>query len=293
MDRKLVETVTHRGCEIELYKMWTSHDFDGIGCYYVITDRQGMSRTDQADEYWLDSLPHVLGIRSIALKVDRLTIIDHQKSNQHIADLLGTGNIRGVFDLSECAATAAWKHFYGNGIAGKLTQPWFLLYVRQRDTGADGYYSGLIPESEAIGEAMSVRRRRYGTGVNAFPFFDELVNIPKSQLITEGLPAIEKRNRMIEAYLDKTPLQLIDIAGDQVPFFDLQNYKELHRHYSMVGSKAALKYSQFPFVALTTDGETMSLRYLLDGTDVAIVATSLGGGGHPNAAGYNLRLSQK
>lgn len=246
--------------------------------------------TPEGDIYILDLAFPVEILRSIARKASRLTVIDHHTSNKHVADLIGTG-ISGVFDLSECAATAAWKYFHGTGIAGKLTQPWFLPYVRQQDIGSDGYYLGLIPESEAIGEAMSVRRRRYGTGANAFPFFDELVNIPKSQLIAEGLPAIENRNREIEKYLDEAPLRLIDIAGDRVPFFDLQNREELHRHCSMTGAKGALRYSQFPFVALTTDGETMSLRSRPDGADVEIVATSLGGGGHPNAAGYNLRLS--
>lgn len=230
-------------------------------------------------------------LRSIARKSNRLTVIDHHASNKHVANLIGTG-VNGVFDLSECAATAAWKYFYGSGISSKIAQPWFLPYVRQRDIGADGYYSGLIPESEAIGEAMSVRRRRYGTGANAFPFFDELVNVPKSQLIAEGLPAIEVRNWAIEAYLDETPLKLIDVAGDLVPFFDLQNREELQRHYSMTGAKAALRYSQFPFVALTTDRETVSLRSRPDGADVAIIAAALGGGGHPNAAGYQIRSVQ-
>ena len=108
------------------------------------------------------------------------------------------------------------------------------------------------------------------------------------------MPAIENRNREIEAYLNETPLELIDVEGSLVPFFNLQKHKKLHSHSSMTGAKAALRYSQFPFVALTTDGETMSLRSRPDGVDVAIVATSLGGGGHPNAAGYSFnRLSRR
>lgn len=248
--------------------------------------------TPEGDIYILDlAFPNQI-LESIAPKVNNLTIIDHHKTNRHVADLLGAGVIRGVFDLSECAATAAWKYFHGTGIASKIAQPWFLPYVRQRDIGADGYYLGSIPESEAIGEAMSARRRQYGTGINAFRFFDELVDVSKSQLVAEGIPAIESRNQAIEAYLDETPLELIDIAGDRVPFFDLRNQKGLHPHSSMVGAKAALRHLAFPFVALTTDGEKMSLRSRPDGTDVAIVAISLGGGGHPNAAGYQIRSVQ-
>lgn len=55
MNRKLIEKITHRGCEIQLYEMWNEIDFDGIGYSYVIIDRQGVSRTNQSDEYWFNS----------------------------------------------------------------------------------------------------------------------------------------------------------------------------------------------------------------------------------------------
>ena len=227
-------------------------------------------------------------LRFIAPRVNKLTIIDHHKTNQHVENLVRAGNIAGVFDLSECAATAAWKYFYGTGISSKLKQPWFLPYVRQRDIGADGYYLGSIPESEAIGEAMSVRRRQYGIGAEVFPFFDELVNIPKDEIVAEGMPMIEARNRAIESYFEIAPIALLTVGDHRVPFFDLQEHPDLHRHISMIGAKAALKHYVFPFVALTTDGESISLRSRPDGLDVAIVAKQFGGGGHATAAGYKI-----
>lgn len=53
---KLIEKDTYRGCEIEIFEIWDSVDFDGVGFYYVIKDRQGLARADQTDEYWLGSL---------------------------------------------------------------------------------------------------------------------------------------------------------------------------------------------------------------------------------------------
>jgi hypothetical protein len=53
---KLIEKTAHRGCEIEIYETWNPVDFDGVGFYYVIKDRQGDSRTEQTDEYWLGSV---------------------------------------------------------------------------------------------------------------------------------------------------------------------------------------------------------------------------------------------
>lgn len=246
----------------------------------------------QGDIYILDlAFPEQI-LRNIASEANKLTVIDHHKSNVHVRDLVDTKSIYGIFDIAECGATAAWKYFHGNGIAGKISQPWFLPYVRQRDTGADGYYMGLTPESEAIGEAMSVRRRSYGIGINAFEFFDRLIDIPRQALIEKGMPLIEARNRAIDSFLD-SQLQMQEVAGDSVPFFDLRDRPHLHRHYSMIGAKAALKYPQFPFVALTTDGENISLRSRLDGVDVSAIAESLGGGGHTQAAGYKIKVNQQ
>jgi hypothetical protein len=60
MNRKLTEKAKHRGCGIEMYEMWNCHEFDGIGYSYVIINHQGVPRTDQTDEYWIDSVSYAL-----------------------------------------------------------------------------------------------------------------------------------------------------------------------------------------------------------------------------------------
>jgi oligoribonuclease NrnB/cAMP/cGMP phosphodiesterase (DHH superfamily) len=235
------------------------------------------------DLYLVDiSYPESI-LNQIKRQANKLVVLDHHKGKEFVAKF-------GVFDIAECGATLAWKYFHGTGIAGRLAMPWFLPYVRQRDIGADGYYQGEIPESEAIGEAMSARRREYGSGVAAFKFFDELCGIPKSILIQEGLPKIAERNRLIDQYLDDKSLEFMDVAGVSVPYFDLRDRPDLHRHYSMVGARAAIRLPQHPFVALTTDDpKQVSLRSRrYGGADVEIIATSLGGGGYEHAAGFVL-----
>lgn len=245
----------------------------------------------EGDIYMLDFVYPEAIIRSLIdnENIGNIVVIDHHKNQNFIARLIdASGAIDGIFDIAECGATAAWKYFHGSGIAGKISEPWFLPYVRERDTGSNGYYSGLIPKSEAIGEAMSIRRKQFGVGVAAFPFFDRLVDTDKEELIAEGLPLIEARDRAIDRYFEEASVCLMDVASLLVPFFDLQSYPDLHKHYSMVGAKGALLYQIFPFVAITTDGKNISLRSCDDGMDVALVAKTLGGGGHEHAAGYKI-----
>lgn len=262
-----------------------------IGCKYELIPQVHLKK----DDYQFEALPfesrgsivYLVDItypepilKRIGREASKLVVLDHHKGKEFVSKF-------GVFDISECGATLAWKYFHP-GISGWLAAPWFLPYVRQRDIGADGYYQGEIPESEAIGEAMSLRRHKYGCGEAAFPFFDELRGISKSMLIAEGLPKVVERNKLIDEYLDCKSLEFMNVGGVSVPYFDLRDRPELHRHYSMVGARAAIRLPQYPFVAVTTDDpRQVSLRSRRNGgADVEIIATALGGGGHEHAAGF-------
>lgn len=227
-------------------------------------------------------------LQVIASFASEVIVLDHHKSRGEFLLQMSLENIiKGGFEEEECGASFAWRYFFPD-----KPQPWFLPYVRQRDIGADGYYQGLIPESEAIGEAMSARRRGK-TGIDAFPVFDELLNLSAAELIAEEMPKILERNKLIQEYLYQWEsqwggyLMYITISGYSVPYFALPPH--LFRYYSMVGAMAALRYSKQPFVAVVTDDpRKFSLRSRPDGADVSEIAKKLGGGGHKNAAGFSL-----
>lgn len=225
---------------------------------------------------------HIL--QHIVAFADEVIVLDHHKSRGEFLLQMSLENIiKGGFNEQECGATYAWQYFFPN-----TEQPWFLAYVRQRDIGADGYYQGLIPESEAIGEAMSARRRGK-IGIDAFSLFDELLNVSASDLIAEGMPKIAERNCLIESYLSEwnDNSQYTDVLGFTVPYFELP--RNLHRYYSMVGAIGAVRYHEYPFVVVVTDDpKNFSLRSRLDGADVSEIAKKLGGGGHKHAAGFSI-----
>ena len=223
-------------------------------------------------------------LEHIASFASEVIVLDHHKSRGEFLVQMSLENIiKGGFDEQECGATFAWRYFFPD-----KPQPWFLRYVLQRDIGADGYYQGQIPNSEAIGEAMSARRQGK-VGIDAFPVFDELLSVSVADLMSEGMPKILQRNRFIESYLSEWDCdsRYIEIAGVKVPYFPLPPH--LFRYYSMVGAMGAARYHEYPFVAVVTeDFQKISLRSRPDGADVSEIAKKLGGGGHKHAAGFSL-----
>jgi hypothetical protein len=209
----------------------------------------------------------------------KLTILDHHKGKMgDISSLLD--RIVGDLSLEDCGATFAWRHFFPDE-----PQPWFLQYVLQRDTGIDGYYDGLIPESEAIATAMSARRKGL-TGAAGFPVFEELIAATPAELIAEGMPQIVERDALVEAELKAAPM-VINLCAYWVPLLIIQNPK-CDRHYSIVGSWLARRNPWAEFVVvLTTDQSAAHLRST--GFDTIPIAKANGGNGHEKASGFKIQ----
>lgn len=218
----------------------------------------------------------------IADRANKLYVLDHHKTRMGDIESL-SDRIRGGYDADECGATFAWKYFMGD-----RGMPWFLPHVRDRDIGTNGYYEGEIPHSEAINTAISARRKGL-IGAEAFPVFDQLLKETPQDLINEGLPAIEERNRLVEEALNQYNGAMLQVGEYLVPYYQIANPKA-HRHYSVIGSAAARKHTEAPFIAIVTDDPTaISLRASkASSVDVGEIAKSLGGGGHARAAGYKL-----
>lgn len=311
-------------CPDGICSAWVVSKAIGSKDYQLLGDSY-LNNGDYNEQY---SLPFVLTGRRVIL-VDfsyprhimqhicnlarEVVVLDHHKSRgEFLLSMRLEDQIKGGFDINECGSTFAWKYFscdikkpgfFPKGLWQRVSMlslklfgrgfidapPWFLSYVRQRDIGADGYYDGAIPESEAIGIAMSRRRGKAGVGSETFKFFDELCEASEEELINEGFPDIKKRDEAIQDFLKEweTNPEMMQVADWQVPA--LKCPEHLHKDYSMVGSAGARRWQQYPFVAvITNDATKISLRSRSGGMDVSEIAKSLGGGGHENAAGYSL-----
>lgn len=247
----------------------------------------------EKDVYILDFCFPFNILKEIQNKANSVTILDHHIGNiQNISafsKILTNKMSAAKYSPNEkdCGATLAWKHCYQNN-----EYPWFLSHVFARDTGTGGFYDGDMPESEAIGEAMSEMRKGL-VGAEAFPVFDRLMNasIEKQKEILERgkellQPKYEACEQEISHWLENPVFEKI---GEflSVPVLRIQNSKN-DRFYSWIGTLLSRRYSDI-FVAIITTNRPngYSLRANSKSQiDCSVIAKVYGGGGHSKAAGF-------
>lgn len=224
-------------------------------------------------------------LEQITDKAEQLIVLDHHKTRMNnLASL--SDRILGGYSADDCGATFAWKYFHP-----REPMPWFLPHVKNRDTGSNGYYEGETPESEAITTAISLRRKGL-VGKEAFKVYEDLLDLTPEQVITEEIKQdLIERDRLAKEALSQYNGALLQVGDYLVPYYHLVN-TNAHRHYSVIGSKAAQRHQEAPFIAIVTDDPLrVSLRARANApVDLSILAESLGGGGHERAAGYTVKI---
>jgi oligoribonuclease NrnB/cAMP/cGMP phosphodiesterase (DHH superfamily) len=207
----------------------------------------------------------------------RVKVIEHHKDKFPWLE-----NFSGaILDAKECGSSLAWKHFFPD-----RQLPEILMHVRNRDIGLNGYYSGDIPESEAVNAGLG----QFRSQIKALPMNERLLKLfevceqenPLTAFAESGKPGIEQRDRLIASRILKASLNEID--GIACAYYDFTNDPEIAPHYSMLGHRLAKAHGVT--IAWLVDGKANHLRSLSPETDCAIIAKARGGGGHPCAAGW-------
>lgn len=202
-----------------------------------------------------------------------LIILDHHVSaEQELSDLLSSGKIDGLFDMSKSGAMLAWEWFNPDQKA-----PALIRHIQDRDL-----WSFKIDGTREICSAVSSYPSDFGV-------WDELMTRNEHELTD-----LRRDGEAIERMLQKDIEQLITsgvrrmtIAGYDVPVLNAPAaYVSDAGHIMSVGE---------PFAACYWDhanGRSFSLRSNGQGDansiDVAEVAKIYGGGGHKNAAGFTV-----
>ena len=194
-----------------------------------------------------------------------------------------------VLDEKECGSTLAWKRYFNGDPLPEL-----LKHVRNRDIGSNGYYEGLIPESEAINLGYGSFR----ASIKYMPIEEQLQAIyraivePKQHhsFAIVGAAKIEERDRLINECLPKTTLSTIPVPGgganDGIPcaFYDFTNDRPIAQHYSILGHRMCAHHGVA--IAHMVDGKANHLRSLKSFPECSRIAKAHGGGGHPCASGW-------
>lgn len=230
--------------------------------------------------------------RAVLLKMSEaakdITILDHHKTTQ--ADLEtfailnpvdyetidqvlaatqpGTGNIRAEFDMQRSGAMMAWQFCFPNTVI-----PRFVALIQDRDLWKFEF-----------GEDTKLFSAALRTYEMNFRTWDGLTG-KADDLIEDGEAVLRAHNINIEKFIADAYFD--DIGGHKVPVVNVPY------HYASDTAHALLeKFPDAPFTACwfrRGDGMIQySLRSEDSRVDVSEIAKSFGGGGHRNAAGYQV-----
>jgi len=200
----------------------------------------------------------------MAHTAENILILDHHKSAaEDLVDL--PDNVTAVFDMTRSGAMMAWQHFFPH-----TPPPVLIQHIQDRDL-----WRFEIPGTREI-----------QAGLFSYPYdFDvwtDLMESSVSQLFSDGR-AIERKHHKDVAELVKVTQRRMVIGGIDVPVANLPyTYSSDAGHLMAQGEPFAACYWDTP------TGRVFSLRSSDDGADVSAVAKFYGGGGHRNAAGFQV-----
>lgn len=202
----------------------------------------------------------------MAAKANSILILDHHKSAaEDLIDL--PANVIAKFDMEHSGAMLTWNHFFPD-----QTPPPLLLHIEDRD----------------LWRFALQNTRQIQANVFSYPYdfqvWDKLMATELSTLVAEGEAIERKHFKDINELLNVTVREMI-IGGYTVPVANLP-----YTFSSDAGHKLA---KGKPFAACywdTSKGRIFSLRSNDEGVDVSEIAKQYGGGGHRNAAGFEVNF---
>lgn len=277
----------HGSCQDGFGAAWAAHTVLGDAADYLpVNYGQGLpDGLDGRTVYVLDFCYERPQMVELCRRAKFVRLIDHHETTRRRAlGLEGEcGNLLITFDTTKCGAVLAWEHFRpGEEV------PFLLRLVQTRDL-----WTWDIPESRALDAWLGTRPR-------TFAEWDDLAASLTGPWLDRGreglypdrwIYGLEERfveqGRAILAYQEGVVASHVKHAAER----EIAGHKVLAVNATTLTSEIAGRLAEGrPFGACyfdRADGQRIwSLRSREGGINVAEVAESLGGGGHPRAAGF-------
>jgi oligoribonuclease NrnB/cAMP/cGMP phosphodiesterase (DHH superfamily) len=218
----------------------------------------------------------------MAEAAESVLILDHHKTAKEDLASLGwspadvneygakvrTPRFAVVFDMDRSGAQIAWDFFH----PGK-PRPKIVDYVGDRDL-----WKFVLPQSREANAYIFANDYSFEKWDSLATLFDYALD----DVIHMGA-AIELKHHKDIKELVSVNQRTMRIGGHEVPVANLP--------YTMSSDAGNLMAQGHPFAACywdTRHGRTFSLRSTQDGMDVSAIAAQYGGGGHRNAAGFQV-----
>jgi oligoribonuclease NrnB/cAMP/cGMP phosphodiesterase (DHH superfamily) len=224
---------------------------------------------------FVDIAPNNETLRDLVNVADRVVVLDHHVTSRDryaadpsLENLVTANGHHVIFDLDHSGAVLAWRHFHPDE-----PEPTLLGYVEDQDL-----WSWKLARSEEINAAI-------GSHPREFDVWEELVARPIEELADEGVPLVRAQRTEVEhAVRSAHPVRVGNARAEAV---------NARHHRSAIGHKLAKRAAFGPrwgLVYRMAGGRVDVSIYSVGELDVSRVASDFGGGGHRNAAGFNLPL---
>ena len=199
----------------------------------------------------------------------QVELLDHHKTAfESLGDLVGTNhNLRITLDMEQSGCGLAWNRFYP-----QTEMPMILQYIQDRDL-----WRFLLPNSQEINATI----RTYPLTMETISHLVE--NVSLRTLAKIGKPLLRQEEQYIKSLASQVEWQsiggaFVPVAHSPILFSQLAEY--LHQTHNTA------------FAGVYFDRADGVRQYSLrskPGFDVSSIAKAYGGGGHANAAGFELK----
>lgn len=197
-----------------------------------------------------------------------LVILDHHESaERELANLTNDNRIQIIFDMKRSGAMLAWDWCHP-----KLDAPMLVKYVQDRDL-----WTKVLVMTDAVSAAI----RSYQ---QTFENWDSLNLSHPMDLAREGIAILRREAQIIDRAVKRA--FEIDILGHKVLCTNVSECSSEIGEKLAVGRPFGVTY--FDRIDLIRQ---FSLRSNNEGENVSLIAAKLGGGGHRNAAGFEITLN--
>jgi oligoribonuclease NrnB/cAMP/cGMP phosphodiesterase (DHH superfamily) len=213
-------------------------------------------------------------LRDIMAQAASVTILDHHKTAEaDIQPLLDNGDINGEFDMSRAGAAITWDWCFPH----RRKRPKLLEHIQDRDL-----WRFEIEGTREISAAMASFKQDFVLWQALLSRLDSSYGWQEMYEIGQAL--LRKHDKDVAGLTAQTQRHMTigdyDVPTANVPY--------------LFASDAGNILSQGePFAACYYDSSTarkFSLRSQKGGADVSEIAKQYGGGGHANAAGFEMPI---
>jgi hypothetical protein len=270
----------HAGCPDGFGAAWSVHSAWGEDAYYMARgheDRAPFAECEDAVVAFVDIAPAHDELEKLAEITAQVVILDHHvtardrlmSDSSRVDALEAEGHVLH-FDLEHSGAVLAWRYFRPEDPLPELLQ-----YVEDQDL-----WNWSLPNSHAVNAAIASYSREFGV-------WDRLAQGGIDALVQQGRPILRANRIEVERRLEHA--RPIALGTRRIEGVNASTNR------SQIGHELARRAAFGPewgLVYRVEGTQVFATLYSIGDLDVSEIAVSFGGGGHKNAAGFQVSLER-